>query len=706
MLNDADLPAELWAEAVGTANYIRCRSPTANRLKTPWELFYNMKPDVSRLRTFGATAYVYIPKEKRHKLDDHSTRGIMVGYAANTKGYRVLLEDDSVVIGRDVIFDEGVGAGRRNQQEQEDSDSELEIEDIAEPEDMDTEEPPGANVRRSNRRAQPAGEWWRSTRPRYEDANANARAAARNRPDAAAAMSAVCLEPTTFEEAVASPEAEQWQQAMDEEFASLMENETWTLEELPPGVKPIPVKWVFKLKTASNGGIERYKARLVAKGFAQREGIDYDEVFAPVSKYATLRTLLAFVAADDLELHQLDIKTAFLNGDIDEDIYLKQPPGYEEGTSNLVCHLRRALYGLRQAPRQWHARLKKELEGLGFTESEADPGLFIYNDKHDTIYLLVYVDDLLVAAKELSSVEWAKCKIKDTFDARDMGEAEVYLGMLIKRDRANLSLKLSQEKMTTQLLSKHQLLDAKPKSVPISTSIKLSKDEGEPLNKEKYGYSQLVGSLMYLAVCTRPDIAQAVGALAKYMAAPTVIHWAAATGVLRYLAGTKDYGINFGREGCNTELVGYCDSDYAGDLDTRRSTTGYVFVINGGAITWSSRRQQTVAASTTEAEYMAAAAATKEALWLRKLINDFQKPVSTVTIQADNQGAIKLLKNPITSLRSKHIDVIYHFARERVMRKEVEFKYVKTELMIADNLTKSVSEGKHTFCREGMGVSN
>ena len=183
MINDADLPPELWAEAVDTANYIRCRSPVANRPKTPWELFYNIKPDVSRLRTFGATAYVYVPKEKRHKLDDRSTRGIMVGYAANTKGYRILLENDSVVIDRDVIFDQNVGAGRNNQQEQEDSDSELELEDTAEPEDMDTEEPPAdaqqANVRRSNRRAHPAGEWWRNTRPRYEDASANSRAAAR-----------------------------------------------------------------------------------------------------------------------------------------------------------------------------------------------------------------------------------------------------------------------------------------------------------------------------------------------------------------------------------------------------------------------------------------------------------------------------------------------------------------------------------------------
>ena len=518
-------------------------------------------------------------------------------------------------------------------------------------------------------------------------------------------MSATLLEPATYEEAMASEEAEQWQQAMDEEIGSLMANGTWTLEKLPPGLQAIPVKWVFKVKTAANGTVERFKARLVAKGYKQQEGIDHDEVFAPVSKYATLRTLLAAVAANNMELHQLDIKTAFLNGTIEEDIYLQQPPGYTEGPNNLACHLRRALYGLRQAPRQWHARLKQELEAIGFVESEADPGLFIYLGKEDTIYLPVYVDDILIAANSLSSIEWAKSKIMTVFEARDLGEAHIYLGMLIERDRASFSLKLSQQRMTAQLLSKHNLLDAKPKSVPLTAAIKLTKDEGQPLDKHKYGYSQLIGSLMYLAVCTRPDIAQAVGALARYMTAPTTIHWSAALGVLCYLAGTKDYGICFGKDSRSKQLLGYCDSDYAGDLDTRRSTTGYVFILNGGAITWSSRRQQTVAASTTEAEYMAAAAATK-ALWLRKLMNDLRQTVSTVTIWADNQGAVKLLKNPITSLRSKHIDVIYHFMRERVARKEVAFEYVKTERMLTDYLTKPVPEGKHAFCRSGMGVSN
>ena len=718
MLSDAGLPKELWAEAVNTANYIRCRSPAAKKLRTPWELFFGQKPDVSHMRTFGATAYSHLPEEKRQKLDNRSIRGVMVGYPDSTKGYRILLDNQTVIISRSVIFDEGTGVtsiGSKHAPQWEADDSESDPEEQAQEEQVlvhqelpeeppDSDQPaapqPQTSLRRSTRAPRPPSEWWK------QPTAAGANASFSSKCDTANATSATLMEPDTYEEAMASEEAEQWQQAMDEEIASLMANNTWTLEELPPGLQAIPVKWVFKVKTAANGGAERYKARLVAKGYRQREGIDFDEVFAPVSKYATLRTLLAIVAAEDLELHQLDIKTAFLNGTIEEDIYLQQPPGYKEGPGNLACHLHRALYGLRQAPRQWHARLKQELEAIGFTESEADPGLFSYHSKEDTIHLLVYVDDILIAAQSLSSVEWAKSKVMTAFEARDLGEAQIYLGMLIERDRTRQSLKLSQQRMTTQLLSKYQMQDAKPKSVPLTASTKLTKDEGEPLDKHKYGFSQLIGSLMYLAVCTRPDIAQAVGALARYMTTPTTIHWAAALGVLRYLAGTRGQGICFGRGNSSDQLLGYCDSDYAKDLDTRRSTTGYVFILNGGAITWSSRRQQTVAASTTEAEYMAAAAATKEALWLRKLIDDLQRTVSTITIRADNQGAVKLLKNPITSLRSKHINVIYHFARERVARKEVAFEYVKTEHMLADFLTKPVAEGKHTFCRDGLGLPN
>jgi hypothetical protein len=288
------------------------------------------------------------------------------------------------------------------------------------------------------------------------------------------------------------------------------------------------------------------------------------------------------------------------------------------------------------------------------------------------------------------------------FQARDLGEAKLFVGLLITRDREAKTIKLSQQRMVSELVAKYGLKDAKHKATPIHISVKLGKEDSPPLDKEKFRYSELVGSLMYLSVCTRPDITQAVGALARYMANPTENHWEAGKGVLRYLAGTEKIGIKFGPE--KFGVIGYADADYAGDIDTRRSTTGYVFLLNGGAISWSSRLQPTVAASTTEAEYMAAAFAVKEALWLRKLMKDLGQEVPTMKIYGDNQSALKLLKNPIASSRSKHIDVIYHFARERVERNEVCFSYINTEEMVADILTKSLPENKFEKCRDRMGL--
>lgn len=692
MLVEAGLPPELWAEAAVTANYIRLRSPIANKTKTPWELFFGRKPDVSNLRVFGSTGYVHIPKQKRHKLDNVSVRGVMIGYAPQTKGYRILLEDGKITTSRDVIFnevDKRTNASTNIPDEDEDSTQEMykfettqsETSEPETPHEEDNEDPAPSipSTRYPTRERRPPEKWWQPS-----------------------AHMAIPKEPATIQEALSSDQAARWQEAMDDEITSLHANGTWTLESLPTGTQLIPVKWVYKIKTDPSGNVERYKARLVAKGFLQREGIDFDEVFAPVSKYTTLRALLATVAADDLELHQLDIKTAFLNGTLEEDVYVQQPPGYEVGGRNVVCHLKRALYGLRQAPRAWHQRLKSELETYGFTESKADPGLYIWDDANAaTAYILVYVDDLLIAAQDMDVVTTIKSKIMTSFEARDLGEAKTFLGMNITRDRTKRTLKLDQERMTTQLISKYGLSDAKTKSIPLSPSIKLNKNEGEPLSTTTYDYGNLIGSLLYLSVCTRPDIAQAVGVLSKYMATPTTVHWHAANDVLRYLAGTKSYGINYGG---NFKVQGYCDADYAGDLDTRRSTTGYIFTLNGGAISWSSRRQPTVAASTTEAEYMAAAYAVKEALWLRTLLADLKIDTGTIPIQADNQSAIKLLKNPISSLRSKHIDVIYHFARERVARKDVIFRYVKTEHMVADILTKAIHAMKFAFCRASMGV--
>jgi len=500
-------------------------------------------------------------------------------------------------------------------------------------------------------------------------------------------------EPATMEEALSGDQAAEWKLAMDDEMASLLANETWTLEKPPPEVKPIPVKWVYKIKRDSIGNIERYKARLVVKGFRQREGIDYQEVFAPVSKYSTLRTVLSIAAAEDMEIHQLDIKTAFLNGDLEEDVWCEQPEGYESG-EGLACHLRKSLYGLKQAPRAWHLRLKAELEAMDFKESTADPGLFI-KSSGPPVYLLIYVDDIAIVTNDAAELQSTKTKIMEAFEARDLGPCSYFLGMDVIRDRESRAIMLAQHRLTADLLDKFDMMEAKSVSVPLNTATKLTKD-GELLDQNAYPYAQLIGSLMYLSICTRPDISQAVGALARYMANPTMAHWQAAKGVLRYLAGTANYGILFGS---SAGLEAYCDADYAGDIDSRRSTTGYVFILNGGAISWSSRLQQTVAASTTEAEYMAAAAAVKEALWMRRLLSELGEDLSSIMIKADSQSAIKLLKNPIISMRSKHIDVIYHFARERVARKDVAFEYIRTDYMVAHALTKALPSAKFALCR-------
>lgn len=509
--------------------------------------------------------------------------------------------------------------------------------------------------------------------------------------------------PATMAEALASPHTEDWRQAMEEELRSHAEHGTWSEDKPPPGTKLMRLKWVFATKRGAHGIIERRKARLVAVGAVQREGVDYDESFAPVSKYSSLRAFLSLVASADLHLHQLDIKTAFLNGELEEDVWACHPPGFP-GTPGTALHLRRALYGLRQAPRAWYLRLVQELESMGFTRSSVDPSIFYADTPAGRVILLVYVDDIAVASSSLAAIANVKSSLLKAFPGRDLGEASYFLGITIKRNRAARTLTIAQPTAVKDLLDKFNMSAAdaiKTKSTPLSPSAHMTPD-GAPLDPS-VPYASLIGGLNYLACCTRPDISHAVGACARYMAAPTQQHWTYAKGILRYLAATPALGITFGT---GSGLQGYSDADFASDIATRRSTTAYVFLYNGGAISWQSRRQATVAASTSEAEYMAAAAATKEALYLRVLISELEgSPTATISIKVDNNSALSLLKNPLSAQRCKHIDVIYHFARERAARGEVCFSFCPTDQMVADALTKAVPAPKLAFCRSSMGLS-
>jgi hypothetical protein len=366
--------------------------------------------------------------------------------------------------------------------------------------------------------------------------------------------------------------------------------------------------------------------------------------------------------------------------------------------------LNRALYGLRQAPRAWHMRLSEELQRMGLSPSSADPSLCI-SASDPGAWVLVYVDDMLIIGSSVTVMQQVKQQIQSVFKCRDLGEPKVFLGMEVLRDRSARTIKLTQRGMVRQLVEDCGLLNSKPRPTPLSVSTRLEPaKEGDELLEDPKQYGSLVGRLAYLAACTRPDIANAVGVLSRFNSKPTVGHMKAALNVVRYLHGTVELGIQYGGGSGSMQPLVFTDSDYAGDLQTRRSTTGFVVTIAGGAVSWSSKLQHTVATSTVEAEYMAAAAAIKEALWMRKLLADLSKPVGSVEVMGDNMGMLSALRNPVQSVRTKHIDVAHHFARERVARKEVTLTYVPTERMVADALTKALSPQKFEFCRMGMGM--
>lgn len=724
MLQDAGLSEELWAEAVYTANHVRNRTLSRAHGKTPLEVLTGEKPSVSHLRVFGCVCYAHVPAPKRKKLDAVAEKGVFVGYEPHTKGYRVLKPDGSIQVSRDVTFQEIKEKTEEKPlstgpQEADDGDlgsetGEAEGEpDVINPGEPDVTNPGEPDVINPN--GEPEGEPANQTGQANPPANpkpynlrgdgerrSNSRYSGREWVRANAARQKAEGEPETRAEAMAREDGELWEKAMDDEIASLLENGTWTVEKPPDGVKPVPARWTFKLKRDKQGQIERYKARFVAKGFKQKHGVDFEEVFAPVSRLPTVRTLLAVAAARDLEIKQLDVKTAFLNGTLEEEIWADQPEGYEVGGPEMKLKLKKSLYGLKQAPRAWYLCLSSEMQKIGFSPSTADPALFCRKDPGKETYTVVWVDDSLVIGTQ-AAVDETKEALSAVFDIRDLGKANFFLGMEIERDRVNKTLKLTQKRSIKDLLTEHGMADAKARATPMSPAEKPTR-EGEELDVSAFPYSRLIGSLLYIANCTRPDISQAVGVLSRFMSRPTRDHWKMARAVLSYLAGTPEVGLNFdGTEGL--ELKGFSDANHAGDIDTRRSTTGYVFILGGGAVSWASKCQPTVACSTVEAEYMAAAFASKEALWLKKLFADLNIECETVQIGCDNQGAIQLSKHPIASQRSKHIDVSHHFVRERIMRREIEFRYVSTERQAADFLTKPVSAHKFELYRSLIGLS-
>lgn len=459
----------------------------------------------------------------------------------------------------------------------------------------------------------------------------------------------------------------------------------------------LPCKYVFRVK---NG---QPKARMVILGCKQIFGLDYYHTFSPVVKFTTIRILLAMTAVYDLECEQMDVVTAFLNGDLDEDIYMQIPEGLRtKENDGKVCKLNKALYGLKQAPRQWYAKIHDYLvNDLDFTSSTNDPCLYIKKSSSEILFIALYVDDLLLVGTSKSKIDFVKGEFKKRFEMKDLGPVKVMLGIQISRDRPNRKLFISKQEYIEQILSRFGMETSRPVKTPMEKLIFSSSSNISDLAAADVPYRQAIGSLIYLVTNTRPDIAFTVGQLSKHPENPSQSNWASVKRVLRYLAGTRAHGILFdGKKGF--EIQGFSDSDYAGSIEDRKSTSGYIFLIAGGAISWKSKKQATIATSTCEAEYMACCTATKEAVWISRLIADILQKTNPepVTIGIDNNGTIFLANNPAINERSKHIDVQYHFVRECIKDKKINLIHCNTNDQLADPLTKPLEHIKHSrFCQ-------
>jgi hypothetical protein len=462
--------------------------------------------------------------------------------------------------------------------------------------------------------------------------------------------------------------------------------------------------------------VERYKARLVAKGYSQQEGIDYNDTFAPVVKFSSIRILLSLGAYYDWEIHQMDVNTAFLNGELEEDIYMKQPEGFViPGKENLVCKLNKSLYGLKQSGRAWYMKLDTALLKMNFKRLKSDHCVYFLSVDKVLFYVAVYVDDILLLSNSLVHLNSLKNEISQLFNMKDLGEVHFILGIHIERDRRARTLTLSQSEYVKNVVTRYGMSSSHPVSTPLDVSVKLSKTdcpvtEVEINSMKDIPYQSALGAIMYAMIATRPDITFAVTALSQFSTNPGPQHWVALKRVLRYLNGTTDYKLTYGCPGDDKNvpsLVGYCDADWGSNLDDRRSVTGYIFLLNGAAITWQSKKQPTVALSTVEAEYMAANQATKEAIWLRTFLGEVNINIrSPTSIGCDSQGAMALTKNPEHHSRTKHIDIQHHYVREKVDDKSIEFKFISTVDMMADVLTKPLLKPQHEKLIRLIGLQN
>ena len=784
LIADSGLPASFWGDAVLTVQYIRNRVPTSTLPdnKTPYEVFFGKKPDLSHLRVWGCQCFVALPKEIRAKGGPRRFEGIFVGYEEGRVGWRVRDLQGHTHFSRDVIFNE-LSAGSRTR--------------------LPRSLPPPVDVisRPSRQRIiDVAGDRFaealdlshsaRSARvslPTVADhggvplvpPHRSARVATRMPLAAAAcetlsadlislstvfpdsldvdpvsllsleaegllALAALPLDsppasrwdlrkpPVSYAEACACPDAPAWRAAMDRELASLRDMDAFAECPLPPGRRPLDLKWVYDYKTDPDGNIivGKEKARLVAMGFRQRPE-DFGETAAPVARLTSVRVLLAWAAVQDLDIFQFDCKTAFLHARLRHDVYCRPFSGWHLTQPGNVLKIQAALYGLRQSAYEFYILLSSLILSLGLLRCDCDHGVFFGtwttppapgismppDGSPLVLFVPVHVDDGLGVTNSHSLYQWFLRSLARRLHIVDLGVCSKFLSIVIVRDRPARRLWLSSQVYVSELLTDWNMASCRPASTPLaSTPLPVASPNSLPDVADsdlKTKYQRLVGCLLYLAVSTRPDIAFASMWLGQFSANPTRSHFLAAKHVLRYLAGTRTLALSYGVPHPSTPAtlrgfmhnLGCSDADWASDATHRRSISGFCFFFQGSLVSWSAVKQHTIALSSTEAEYYALAHAFKEALWLRVFLTLLHLPVPhPFSVFSDNQAAIALSSSSSVSSRSKHIDIRYHFLRSHVSDGSFTITWIPSSDMPADIFTKSLSDPPFSRHRSVLGL--
>lgn len=730
MIYSKNMDLKFWAEAVNTAVFVINRSGTSTiQQKTPYEIWTGKSSKIDFFLPFGCEVFSHIPKEKRSKLNAKSEKCIFVGYDENVKGYRVWNTNrNKIEYSRDVKFISSqpnvvnnddtnktllsestiiTTVERSNESNKTNANIETDTQSSENDFDDASEDFTGNIVENSvpesveNCQNPNAERVHKQPREFYYLSESNIiESRLRNKPnqvdDASGFISLNLEEPTTYDDAMKSSNKDEWYAAMKDELKSLEDNNTWRLVDAPKGKKIVDNKWVFKIKYRLDGSVERFKARLVARGFTQEYGIDYEEVFSPVVKFTSIRVVLSLVAMYKMAVQQFDVKTAFLYGDLDKDVYMHQPYGFNDGTGK-VCHLNKSLYGLKQASRCWNRKFTDFIKKYKLIQLESDPCVFTNEDK--SIILALYVDDGLIAARSKDQITSVIAYLQTNFEIKFF-KAECFLGLEI-RCYEDGSIGLNQSNYAKKVLKRFKMDDCNGISTPMDAN-QVCENFGDS-KISKFPFREAVGSLIYLSIATRPDISFAVGVASRFLENPNESHVNAVKRILKYIKSTLNFGIYFNGN-CNIRLIGYSDADYAGDKETRRSTSGYVFLLGENIVSWGSERQKSVALSTTESEYIAASVAVKELIWLQHLIKELIDIGFTTEMNMDNQSSIRLIKNPEFHKRTKHIDVRYHFIRERYEENLFNLNYVSSDEQLADIFTKALPKSRFQLLRELISI--